>query len=114
MIVDKTLLEEYPYDGYFYRKELLDSPNLEDRKEVEKVLWSGKCDIQENSRAYVSGFSTSTFAIFFSIDKVTPIPIKRGDSFKGSIYGLEVNGEVTGVFPSQIGGCLAYVKEFGS
>lgn len=114
MIIDRSLLEEYPYDGRFYRTELLDSPNLEDRKEVETTLWEGKCDIQESGRSYSQGFAGANYAIFFPIAKDYSIPIRRGDSFKGYIYGLEVKGEVTGVFPSQLGGCMVYIKEFGS
>lgn len=124
MIIDRSLLEEYPYDGRFYKLEVLDSPNLEDRKEVETTIWEGKCDIQENSRAYVQGFTSVTFAIYFPLKEIWSVEngrrefekiiIKRGDSFIGSIYGLEVKGEVVGVFPSQLGGCMAYIKEFGS
>ena len=54
----------------------------------------------------------ATFGIYFPINKEEDIKIRRGDSFQGSIYGMLVEGEVTGVFPSQLGGCVAYVKEF--
>ena len=124
MIIDRSLLEEFPYEGRFYKLEVSDSPNLEDRKEVETTIWEGKCDIQESSRTYVQGFSGATFAIYFPLKKILSaengrsefekVHIKRGDSFVGSIYGLEVKGEVVGVFPSQLGGCMAYIKEFGS
>ena len=40
-----------------------------------------------------------------------PVVIKRGMYFRGSIYGYEVNGKVTGVAPSMLGGCACQIKD---
>ena len=40
-----------------------------------------------------------------------PVVIKRGMSFRGSIYGYEVNGKVIGVAPSMLGGCACQIKD---
>jgi hypothetical protein len=112
MIVDSTLLEEYAYEGEFYRLEIPSGGSLIDREPKRVVVLRTKCDIQESSRSNVHGFSNATFGIYFPRNKEEDIKIRRGDSFRGSIYGMLVEGEVTGVFPSQLGGCVAYVKEF--
>jgi len=39
------------------------------------------------------------------------VVIKRGMYFRGEIYGYEVNGKVTGVGPSMLGGCVCYIKD---
>lgn len=112
MIADSTLLEEYAYEGEFYRLEFPSGGGLIDREPKKVVVLHTKCDIQESSRSNVHGFANATFGIYFPINKEEDIKIRRGDSFRGSIYGMLVEGEVTGVFPSQLGGCVAYVKEF--
>ena len=112
MVIDRTLLEEYPYEGEFYRLEFPSGGSLIDREPKRVVVLQTKCDIQESSRSNVHGFANATFGIYFPIDKEQDIEIKRGDSFRGSIYGMKVEGEVTGIFPSQLGGCVAYIKEF--
>jgi len=111
MILDRTLLEEYAYEGEFYRIKKT-GDGLLDRDEEEVTVLQTKCDIQESSRSNVHGFANATFGVYFPINKEEKIPIRRGDSFRGSIYGMLVEGEVTGVFPSQLGGCVAYIKEF--
>lgn len=40
-----------------------------------------------------------------------PIVIKRGMYFRGSIYGYEVNGKVTSIAPSMLGGCACQIKD---
>lgn len=40
-----------------------------------------------------------------------PIVIKRGMYFRGSIYGYEVNGKVTSIAPSMLGGCACQIND---
>ena len=40
-----------------------------------------------------------------------PVVIKRGMYFRGSIYGYEVNGKVTSIAPSMLGGCACQIKD---
>lgn len=40
-----------------------------------------------------------------------PIVVKRGMYFRGSIYGYEVNGKVTSIAPSMLGGCACQIKD---
>ena len=111
MNADRTLLEEYAYEGEFYRSTRMGN-GLLDETENEVIVLRTKCDIQESSRSNVHGFANASFGIYFPINKDEKIQVRRGDSFRGSIYGMVVEGEVTGVFPSQLGGCVAYIKEF--
>jgi hypothetical protein len=50
--------------------------------------------------------------VFLPFDKEAGISIKRGLSFRGSIYGMDVNGQVLGVFPSQLSGCVVHIKDY--
>lgn len=40
-----------------------------------------------------------------------PVVIKRGMYFRGSIYGYEVNGKVTSIAPSMLGGCACQIND---
>ena len=40
-----------------------------------------------------------------------PVVSKRGMYFRGSIYGYEVNGKVTSIAPSMLGGCACQIKD---
>lgn len=111
MLVDRNEIEEYPFDGAFYKYGIDESKPLDQQIEEPILVLSTKCDIQESQKSDASGNITASFNIYFPFDKEVGIPITRGMTFKGSIYGLEVNGEVIGVFPTQLGGCVCYIKD---
>lgn len=71
-----------------------------------------ECDITEAGHTGKSVFIDASFAIYFDIEcEPDEIPIKRGDIFESDMYGLEVNGKVVGIFPSQLHGCVVYIND---
>lgn len=111
-MADLSIPPEYPFEGYFYRREVNKSLPLNEREEREKVILRTKCDIHESERSTAEGFLVSYFKIYFPFDVKEGIKIKRGDSFRGNMYGLVVNGEVIGIYPSQLGGCEVSLKDY--
>lgn len=112
MFIDRNLIEEYPFEGSFYKYVIDTTKPLIEQKEEEVLVLTTKCDIQEAQKSISGGNITASFNVYFPFDKKVGINIKRGMTFKGSIYGMEVNGEVIGVFPTQLGGCVCYIKDY--
>lgn len=112
MYIDRNELTEYPYEGHFYRGEINESASLLDQTDVRTLILSVDCDITEAGHTRQSGFLEASFAIYFHIDcEVDELPIIRGDIFESNQYGLEVNGKVVGIFPSQLHGCVVYIND---
>lgn len=111
MVVDRNQLKEYPFRGEFYVMEIDKSLPLTQRVETKKVILETGCDIQEAQKSDTGGNILSTFNVFFPFDKKKGIEVKRGMNFQGDLYGMRVNGKVVGVSPSQMGGCLCYIKD---
>lgn len=111
MIVDKNIIQEYPFDGAFYRLEKDMSKPPSQQKAEEVLVMEVKCDIQEAQKSDSSGVFTSTYNVYFPFDKESGVGVEKGMIFKGSFYGVEVEGEVFGLFPTQIGGCAVYLKD---
>lgn len=103
MVVDRTLLEEYPFEGDFYDNKVNENLPLDKQEEIEVLVLHTRCDIQESKKTDVY--------VYFPFDKEKGIDVKRGMSFKGSMYGMNVNGNVLGVFPTQMGGCVCYITD---
>lgn len=114
MYIDRNALQEYPYCGSFYRKEITDStlPPSE-WVEHEVVILTTKCDIQDSSKSKSGsdGFISGTYDVYFRFDKEQGVRVKKGDFFRGEMYGVEVCGEVIGVSPTQLGGCAVTIKD---
>lgn len=112
MLIDRDLLDEYPFDGSFYKYGVDESKPLDEQVEEEILVLETKCDIQASSKSDASGNITAYFNVFFPFDKDgESITLTRGMKFKGDMYGLEVNGEIISVEPSQMGGCVCYIKD---
>lgn len=111
MIIDRTLFEEYPFEGAFYDYGVDESKPLDEQTEEEILILKTKCDIQESQKSDASGNITATFNVYFPFDKTKGIELKRGMTFKGSMYGLQVNGKIIGLFPTQSGGCACYIQD---
>lgn len=108
MYIERKDIEEYPYEGTFYTITIDTTKPLEERVEEEVVVLATECDIQESQKR-LSDTLVATFAVYFPFNKETGIVITRGMKFRGDIYGLDVDGEVGSVAPSQMGGCVAYI-----
>lgn len=112
MIIDRTPLEEYPFDGAFYEYGVDESKPLDEQVEEEILILETKCDIQSSSKTDAGGIIKAMFNVYFPFDtKADKLSIKRGMIFKGSAYGLDVNGRVISVFPSQLGGVECYIED---
>ena len=112
MFIDRNEIAEYPYDGTFYTMQKSDDyngdPLAETTKEV--VLLNTKCDIQEANKNMSGDAIISYYNIYFPFDKETGRTISRGVKFRGSAYGMNVDGTVVAPIPSQLGGCSVYIK----
>lgn len=105
------IIEEYPFTGKIYRPYIDESLPLEERVETLELVLSTKCDIQQTSSNDGGNLIDASFKIFFPIDTSKKINIKRGYLFEGEMYGIEVNGEIIGIYPSQLGGCTIFIKD---
>lgn len=98
--------EEYPHEGYFYEIGIDNSKPLDERVEEEIVIFETTFDLAEGQN-----LSMDSFRIFFPFDfEEDEIVISEGDTFRGSIWGANVNGRVVGIYPSQLGGCTVLLK----
>lgn len=111
MIVENDFLEEYPFEGAFYSYSEDENAPLEEQVEAETLVLPTKCDIQAAEKSDVNGNITQSFNVYFPFDKSIGVLVKRGMIFKGSIYGMSVNGRVMNVSPSQLGGCSCSIKD---
>lgn len=111
MIIDRTVLEEYPFEGSFYTYGVDESKPLDEQVEEEILVLRTKCDIQEAQKTDNAGNIITSFNIYFPFDPCAGIDITRGMTFRGSLYGLDVNGEVIGLFPTQLGGCVCFIRD---
>ena len=102
---------EFPFQGAFYRSFIDESLPLEEREEEETLLFETKCDIQQTTTNDSGGMVDASFAIYFPLDITQDIIIKRGDIFEGAMYGMPVNGEIIGIYASQLGACTVYLKD---
>ena len=69
---------------------------------------------------FSSGVITSGYTIFFptptrekedgSAEEYINDKLKPGIRFRATMYNLAVEGMVTGVYPTQMHGCTAYIK----
>lgn len=111
MLIDRNLIELYPFHGKFCYYSVDESKPLNEQKEEEIVVLDTICDIQEASQSDAYGNITSSFNVFFPFDKDKDIELKRGMIFKGSMYGLVVNGKIISISLSQLGGCMCSIKD---
>ena len=110
--VSRRKVIDYPYFGQFFEKAEPDYTIPLDQREYGDVLvYETVCDIQEVSKA-ANPVLIATFSVFMPFDPEKEVPLHRGMSFKGSMGGVDVSGMVTNVVLSQVGGIVAYVKDY--
>ena len=110
MYIDRKDISEYPFDGAFYTFGVDESLPLDEQEEMEILVYETKCDIQESLRTN-TGPVRETFGVYFPFDENDEFPVRDGLFFRGYMYGIEVSGIVRGVFPTQMGGALAYITD---
>lgn len=108
--IDRNI-SEYPHEGHFYALTVDTSLPLDEREASETVILDTECDIQEAGSSVSGGIANASFSVYFPFDSEGEMPVRRGHLFKGRMYGMDVDGEVIGVFPTQLGGCVAYLKD---
>lgn len=110
--IDRNILEEYPYYAYFYRIEVDENKPLYEQTAEKVIIYETPCDITESSHSWARNFIWAKYAVYFPFDKESAqMDIRLGDMFEADLYGLNVNGKVVGVFPSQLGGVTVYVQD---
>lgn len=104
-------IKEYPFEGYFFRSVIDRTKPLEQQVAEEEIILETKCDIMEASHSRLGDFSKAAYSVYVPFDRTenNPIEVSRGMMFRANDYGVKVLGKVTGVFPSQLGGFVAYV-----
>jgi len=102
--IDRDELQDYPFQGTFYKSEIDKTKPLTEQVEEEVVIAEVFCDIQEESNFRSTVTSKAVYGVYVPFDSDEDIvPVQRGHMFRGYQYGLLVAGKVIGVFPSQLG-----------
>lgn len=113
MILDRNILQEYPFDGVFYFMGEDESKPLDQRVEEEIIVLETKCDIQ-GAQKEDSGIISNSYNVYFPFDKSKGINIKKDMLFRGSMYGYSIKGaKVIDIIPTQLGGCAVYIRDIG-
>ena len=108
----QSTFPEYPYHCSFYdRKEPDLSLPLSQRVMEDVLVYQSCCDIQEVSKA-ANPVLIATFSVFLPFDVEDDIPIRRGMKFVSNVNGMSISGMVTNGVLSQLGGIVAYVKDY--
>ena len=103
MIIDKDILQEYPFEGEVYRIGIDESKPLDEQVEEKVIIHTSKCDITALCGSYSSDFITDKFQVYMPFDyKTQSVEIHKGDNFTGNMNGLEVNGKIIAILPSQL------------
>jgi hypothetical protein len=111
---------DYPYTGAFYTTDIADSGGLIGNKQTETLICEVKCDIQKTAKMHNGNLLAAAYTIYFpleknetaesTVDKFNDILVRRAMTFKGKFYGVNIEGEVELIRPSQLGGCSVDIK----
>ena len=111
MYIDRRALQEYPFTATFFRIAVDESLPLDQQRYERIEVLTTPCDITESSATLEGNLTKSRYAIYMPItEDMATIPVRRGDQCTADVYGVTVDGTVTGVFPSQLSGCTIYVN----
>jgi len=111
MYIDRNIIQDYPFNGVFYTVGVDESKPLDQQVEEKVVLFETMCDISEASHSWSGDFIFAKYVVYFPFDKDSEIKVRLGDLFESNMYGLNINGKVVGVFPSQLGGVSVYIQD---
>lgn len=112
--IDRDELQDFPFAGTFFRS--TSDPTLPPSQQVETevIVANVSCDVQEESNFRATASAKSVYGVYVPFDSDSgTIPVKAGDMFRGSTYGLNIYGKVIGVFASQIGTFENYTDRSG-
>lgn len=108
MAMIRSRFKEYPYNGAFYRIGVDESKPPLEQVDEKIILFETVCDIQEVSHSD-GAIIKADYAVYFPLDG--ELGLKNGYFFEGTMQGIVVNGKVSGIFPSQLGGVKVYVED---
>lgn len=108
MYINYSKIDEYPYNGIFYRIGVDENKPPLEQVDEKIVLFETVCDIQESSHSDGT-IIKADYAVYFPLDG--ELELKNGYFFEGNIRGMVVNGKVSGIFPSQLGGVKVYIED---
>lgn len=116
MYIERNFIEEYPFTGVFYTQEdnmpedgdLINSGSSSEEHIVDSV----KCDIQATDKLVASG-AGSFLDVYFPFVRAEGVKVRIGHRFKSVDWYRPVDGKVTTVVPSPMGGCVCQIKEVG-
>lgn len=119
MYTDVNALKEYAFHGQFYKTTSnvpSDGNLLEEEGGEDVVILDVDCDIQKEDLLVSSGAISMGYKIYFPMPindegkEAIPDGLKPGIRFRGKMFDMDVTGMVKGVFPTQMHGCLVYIK----
>lgn len=96
-------IEEYPYTGQFIEVRIDTSLPLNEQKEESVVVLETECDIQEASKNESKGMMKASYNVYFPLERLKECTLRKGMYFRGSMYGITVNGKIIGLYPTQLG-----------
>lgn len=76
MIIDRDIMQEYPFDGVFYTYGIDESKPADQQVEEEIIVLETKCDIQ-GAQKEDSGVISNAYNVYFPFDKSVGISIKK-------------------------------------
>lgn len=76
MIIDRDIMQEYPFDGVFYTYGIDGSKPADQQVEEEIIVLETKCDIQ-GAQKEDSGVISNAYNVYFPFDKSVGIAIKK-------------------------------------
>ena len=105
----------FPFVGEFYEvstnnDQLPPSQQVQTRTSVLTI----ECDIQENGTRSSANLTKAGYAVFFPMDVFADsieMKVKNGMWFEGTMYNINVIGQVIAVYPSTLDCATAYIEE---
>ena len=111
---------KYPFHGAFYRYAVDESKDLDKQVEEEIMVYETDCNILRRSGLRQANLSIADYNVRFPIepnpdatgtqDLYKDCGVRRGYTFKGSFYGVTIEGQVEMIEPSQLGEMNVDVK----
>lgn len=108
-----TSFRKYPYHGAFYRYAIDESKPLDEQVEEEILVYETDCNILRRSGLRQSNLVVADYNVRFPLepnpgaqgtsDLYKDCGVRRGYTFRGSFYGITVEGQVEMIEPSQLG-----------
>lgn len=94
-------IEEYPYEGFFYKMGVDESKPLDQQFEEKVHIFDTRFDLSEGVNN-----DTKMFLVSFPFNHDgQKIEIYEGVLFEGVVFGMMIKGRVIAIYPSQLGGC---------